>query len=108
MHTDMKKFPLPDRQKTGRKISFYIKSNKISVETLRVMLNLGSVQSIYHWLEGRALPSVDNLYALSIIFNVTIDHILCGNYDQASEDASRILFPRMQAYQKKLRKAARQ
>ena len=33
------------------------------------------VQSVYHWLDGKAVPSVDNLYALSVLFNVKLDDI---------------------------------
>jgi hypothetical protein len=36
-------------------------------------------QAIYKWQWGECLPSVDNLFALSMLFELSIDQILIGN-----------------------------
>mgnify|MGYP003308586727 CR=1 FL=1 len=61
--------------KTGEKINKLRKENKISVAKLQDMLGVG-MQAIYHWEQGRTLPSIDNLVELSRIFNVKIEDIL--------------------------------
>ena len=49
-----------------------------TAKDIQAYLFLGSVQSVYHWLNGTTLPTVDNLYALSDLFGVTVDDLLCG------------------------------
>lgn len=41
-----------------------------SVKDVQQYLGLGSVQSVYHWLNELSMPAVDNLYALSYLFQV--------------------------------------
>ena len=50
-----------------------------SVRDVQEYLGLATPQSIYHWISGRNLPTVDNLYALSNLFHVPVDEMLCGN-----------------------------
>ena len=52
---------------------------KLTVRDVQKYLELGSQQSIYHWLNGISMPTIDNLYVLSYLFGVTIDDIVCGN-----------------------------
>ena len=42
--------------------------HKLTVKAVQQFLGLGSAQSIYHWLNGISLPTIDNLYALSELF----------------------------------------
>ena len=35
-------------------------------------------RSIYKWQSGQCLPSIDNLYALSALFEVPMDSIIAG------------------------------
>lgn len=50
-----------------------------SVKDIQEYLGLASVQSVYHWLNGISMPTIDNLYALSELFQVTVDDMICGN-----------------------------
>lgn len=52
---------------TGKRIDSLIKDNECSVRELQMILNLSCPQSIYRWIRGRTLPSVDNLMAPSDI-----------------------------------------
>lgn len=71
-------YPVIDKKETGINIRRHMKKNNISVKCLQKYLGIGSVQSIYHWLKGISLPTLDNLYALSELFQVPIDDIICG------------------------------
>ena len=51
----------------------------LSVKDVQNYLGLGSVQSIYHWLNGLTMPTIDNLYALSELFQLPMDALVCGN-----------------------------
>lgn len=72
-------FPIIDRKATGINIRKIMDNKGISVKDVQQYLNLASVQSVYHWLNGISIPTIDNLYALSELFQVTIDEMICGN-----------------------------
>ncbi len=65
-----------DRKMTGRKINNLMIDKGISVLRLQDMMELESAQSIYKWLAGETLPTVDKLVKLSQIFECTIDEIV--------------------------------
>lgn len=70
--------PPIDAQKTGCRIHDLMKENNVTVRDVRDQLCLQSVQSIYQWLNGHNLPSLDNLYAMSVLFGVPMDEIVCA------------------------------
>lgn len=72
------KFPTIDRAATGCNLRKLMLERNISVPELQKYLGLSSFQSIYHWLSGRSLPSIDNIYALSELFQVPMDEIIKG------------------------------
>ena len=69
-------YPRIDLVKTGQNISRLRRRAGYSVRDLQRELGLGSPQSIYKWQAGTALPSIDNLVALSALFGVQLDDIL--------------------------------
>ena len=71
--------PVIDKEGTGRQIRKYMKLRGFSVLDVKSYLSLGCVQSVYHWLDGRCLPSLDNLYALSEMLKVPMDRLVVGN-----------------------------
>lgn len=56
-----------------------VRRKELSVKDIQQYLGLGSVQSVYHWLNGISIPTIDNLYALSELFQVLIDDMICGS-----------------------------
>ena len=72
-------YPIIDKEKTGRRIRELMEERKISVKDVRDSLALESVQSVYYWINGRSIPTIDNLYALSQLLQVPIDGMICGN-----------------------------
>ena len=77
-------FPLIDKKKTG--------------VNLRRLMD----ERNFHWLNGLSMPTIDNLYALSYLFKVSVDDIVCGNRDRifAAENDAKIR--RMCAYYDKI------
>ena len=72
------RFPTIDTEATGRRIASLRKQKGFTVSDLRDFLGLTDVRAIYKWQTGQCLPSIDNLYALSILLNTPIDEILIG------------------------------
>lgn len=72
-------FPLINLKETGKNLRKIMREQDVTVKEVQHYLGLGSVQSIYHWLNGISLPSIDNLYALSVLFDVSMDELICGN-----------------------------
>ena len=72
-------FPIIDKRKTGINIRRIMDMRGLTVKDVQEYLELGSVQSIYHWINGISMPTIDNLYALSDLFHVPIDLLVCGN-----------------------------
>lgn len=48
----------------------------MSVLTIQTALCLGSNQAVYDWFNGKTMPTVHNLYALSKLLNVSMEALL--------------------------------
>ena len=72
-------YPTIDMEATGKCIRRIMNQRKLTVKDVQKYLNLSSVQSIYHWLNGQSVPTVDNLYALSELFQLPVDAMIVGN-----------------------------
>lgn len=72
-------YPTVDSKKTGQKIKQLMLENNLTPKDIQEYLSLACIQTIYRWLNGITIPSVDNLYALSALFNVSMDEIIQGN-----------------------------
>ena len=72
-------FPIIDKKETGINLRRIMDARGISAKDMQNYLGLGCVQSVYRWLEGENMPTIDNLYALSELFKVPIDTLVCGN-----------------------------
>ena len=70
--------PIPtiDMKKTGENISRLRSAAGLSVRELQEVFGFSTPQAIYKWQHGTALPTLDNLVALSAIFGVSVDAIL--------------------------------
>ena len=72
-------FPTIDVKETGANIRDIMDKQGITAKDIQEYLNLASVQSVYYWLNGTNMPTIDKLYALSQLLQVPIDEIVCGN-----------------------------
>ena len=72
-------FPLINKRETGVNLRRIMDMRGITAKEVQQYLGLGCVQSVYRWIDGINMPTIDNLYALSELFQVPIDEIVCGN-----------------------------
>ena len=72
-------FPMIDKKETGINLRRIMDMRGITARDVQEYLELGCVQSVYRWLDGINMPTIDNLYALSELFQVPIDDIVRGN-----------------------------
>ena len=61
---------------TGANIKALIKANGLKVADIQNVYGFNTPQSIFKWMRGEAMPSIDNLVILAYILNVTIDRII--------------------------------
>lgn len=94
--------PLINKKKTGINLRLLMDKHGLTVKDIQHYLNLGSVQSVYHWLNGISLPTVDNLYALSYLFQVPVDDLLCGTRPKIFTGENQTQIKRLYAYYEKL------
>ena len=73
---DQNLFPTIDTAATGRNIQRLRKESGLTVRDLQDYFGFEDPQAIYRWQWGRSLPSVDNLYALSVLLHVPMNEIL--------------------------------
>jgi transcriptional regulator with XRE-family HTH domain len=71
-------YPTIDISATGKRIGSLIKAKGCTLKDLQSYLGFSSPQAIYKWMWGKSMPSVDNLFALSVLLNTPIDEILVG------------------------------
>lgn len=61
---------------TGENIDRMRIERGMTVAELRQEIGVGTDQSIYKWLRGVGMPSLDNLVILAALFDVKIDDIV--------------------------------
>lgn len=69
-------FRVIDPVATGANIVRLRKERGLTVRDLQAYFGFDEPQAIYKWQRGQSLPSVDNLYALGALLEVTMDEIL--------------------------------
>ena len=72
-------FPIIDIKATGAVIRRLMDRQGITARDVQNYLNLSSIQRVYHWFEGRNMPTVDNLYALSELLHTSVDSLIRGS-----------------------------
>lgn len=73
---EKKAFPVIDLVATGNNIRRLRVERGLSVRDLQRFCGFEEPRAVYKWQEGSTLPSVDNLYALGILFGVPMESIL--------------------------------
>ncbi|SCY38645.1 DNA-binding transcriptional regulator, XRE-family HTH domain [Lachnospiraceae bacterium XBB2008] len=81
-------YPVIDMKATGNRIRQIRIGNKMRVSDISDYMGFEYAQAVYKWEAGKSLPSVDNLYALSRLFGVSVEDILVeANRDDEFEKA---------------------
>lgn len=79
-------FPVINKRETGINLRRIMDMRGVSAKDVQQYLELGCVQSVYRWLDGINMPTIDNLYALSELLQVPIDALVCGNRAPIARD----------------------
>lgn len=77
-------YPIIDAKRTGAWLRCICKYKKLTVKDLQRNLHIASNQAIYDWFNGKTLPSLNNMYALSRLVNVPIEQMLLGEGQKLS------------------------
>lgn len=72
-------FPVIDLIATGENILRLRRQRGLSVRDLQQYFGFEEPQAIYKWQKGKSLPTVDNLYALSVLLEVPMEQILVSD-----------------------------
>ena len=67
-----------DKDKIGKRIAFFRKEKGITQKELAGLLHI-SYQAVSKWESGKSLPTVEMLYEISNLLNVTVDALLNEN-----------------------------
>ena len=93
-------YPLIDVLRTGQRLKEACIKKNIEAKEIKQFLGLAAMQSIYNWFQGKALPSLDNFYALSSYLGTELDSLIVpqGRHQEHEilEDAS--FFRRLAVY----------
>lgn len=69
-------FPVIDPVATGENIKALRKAKGFTVKDLQNFFGFDEPQAIYRWQQGKTVPTVDNLYALSQVLEVSMNEII--------------------------------
>lgn len=75
-------FPMIDVKRTGMNLKQICEAKNITAKDLQELLQLGTVQAVYHWFRGSRLPSLDNFFAISRLLRISLDDLLIGKGEQ--------------------------
>ena len=70
--------PTIDMVATGRNIVRLREAAGMTVRDIQDIFCFATPQAVYKWQHGTAMPTIDNLYALSQLLQVPMDEIICG------------------------------
>lgn len=68
-----------DVPSTASNLKTLMDKNNITVRQLQRELGFNNPNSIYKWLRGEQLPSIDNLFVISSVLECTIEDIIIIN-----------------------------
>ena len=77
-------YPVISVYATGKKIKQLRKEREVTVADVCRFLGGISEQAVYKWEQGKSIPSTDNLYALSHLFQVHMEEMIVEEADSAS------------------------
>ena len=83
----LKEYPVIDLTATGENIRRLRIERGLTVRDLQKYFGFEEPQAIYKWQRGQSLPTVDNLYALGNLLEISMDEILVPVRNQPNNDA---------------------
>lgn len=83
-----KVFPVIDPIATGANIVRLRQERGLTVRDLQAYFGFEEPRAIYKWQRGQSLPTVDNLYALGALLDVSMEEILVSSRPRLNIAAS--------------------
>ncbi len=77
------RYPVIDQVLTGANITKCRKNKQYSIQQVASFMGSESPVAVYKWERGGALPTVDHLYALSKLLDVSMDYIIIEQMQDA-------------------------
>ena len=74
-------YPHISPKATGRRLRYLCRAAGYTVHDLQAYCHLSNPQSVYKWFSGSTLPTLDNLYALSVLLDVPMNDIIVSKDD---------------------------
>ena len=69
-------WPVINMEATGQNIARLRERAGLTVKELQTIFGFSTPQAIYKWQRGTALPTMENMVVLAMLFGVTIEKIL--------------------------------
>ena len=69
-------FPTVDTKVTGERIKQLRQDRGLSVRDLQEYFGFDALQAIHRWQDGKVIPKVDNLVALSMLLEIRMDEFI--------------------------------
>jgi len=77
-------FPTIDVKATGARIRQLRMERGLTIRDVSEYMGFSTDQAVCKWQRGDSLPSLDNLYALSKLYETTMEDILVGCDERSS------------------------
>ena len=84
----MRAIPAIDMAATGRNIARLRQNAGLTVRDLQAIFGFATPQAIYKWQRGTAMPTIDNLVALAVIFGVSMDEIIVTDANSEAQESA--------------------
>ncbi|MCM1101010.1 MAG: helix-turn-helix domain-containing protein [Acetatifactor muris] len=81
-----------DAVRTGARIREIRMERHLRVSDISEFMGFTTDVAVYKWQSGKSMPTIDNLYALSQLFGVTMDEICRGREEDASASSFHFLW----------------
>lgn len=65
-----------DMEATGKRLDDLRKERNLSVKDIQNHFGFYTPQSVYKWMAGKSLPTIDNLVILADLFQCKVDDML--------------------------------
>ena len=76
-------YPIINLKMTGNNLKEICQDRNIAVKDIQAFLSLSCVHTVYKWFRGESLPSIDHLYALQELMNVSMSEMIVGNLNNS-------------------------
>ena len=97
---------------TGKRIRRLLRECGVTVRDVQEEMELESPQAIYKWLNGRALPSLENLLILGRLLNVSMEDMLVAEQTSVGKERKKLWDekhpPAFMSYKMQVREPARE